>query len=241
MLALFSHLVFVDIETLSLEALVSRKWARAHLGKPSYKDRGVSEAEYRVYFEGSLPLPLPLPLPLSLSLSLSLSRSLARGLSLSQREREKEGESACARERKSEGGRPRARERGDSNMCTHTHTYAYLFKHIHTYICMHTCSDTSDLLSKNTGSRKTFKQVTHTHTHGPRSTSRILARILSLFRSLSHTHRYTHTRHTQIRDDTGGCGISNGRRRPLNQLCPGPLAPPTVIPRTHFSPAAAVN
>ena len=111
MLALFSHFVFVDIETLSLEALVSRKWARAHLGKPSYKDRGVSEAEYRVYFEGSLPLPLPLPLPLSLSLSLSLSRSLARGLSLSHTQRERGRERAREGEKEQARESPRARER----------------------------------------------------------------------------------------------------------------------------------
>lgn len=32
-------------------ALAARKYTRAHLGKPSYQQRGVSEAEYGVYFD----------------------------------------------------------------------------------------------------------------------------------------------------------------------------------------------
>ena len=32
-------------------ALRRRKYARAHLGRPSYEQRGVSEAEYEIYFE----------------------------------------------------------------------------------------------------------------------------------------------------------------------------------------------
>jgi hypothetical protein len=43
MLALFSKYVFVDVDGLSIDEFVTRKWARAHLGKPSYQQRGVSE------------------------------------------------------------------------------------------------------------------------------------------------------------------------------------------------------
>ena len=44
--------VYIEDSSLAPEELISRKWARSHLGKPSYKDRGVTMEEYRVYLEG---------------------------------------------------------------------------------------------------------------------------------------------------------------------------------------------
>jgi len=52
MLEICSHYILVDDRSLSVDALVSRKWDRSHLGKPSYKERNVSLHHYRVYFEG---------------------------------------------------------------------------------------------------------------------------------------------------------------------------------------------
>ena len=45
-------LIFVRGGGFQEEELLMRKWARAHLGKPSYQERGVSQDDYRVYFSG---------------------------------------------------------------------------------------------------------------------------------------------------------------------------------------------
>ena len=60
MLEIFSHYILVDDRSLSVDALVSRKWDRSHLGKPSYKEQNVSLHHYRVYFEGWIYFPLTL-------------------------------------------------------------------------------------------------------------------------------------------------------------------------------------
>ena len=45
-------LIFVRGGGFQEEELLMRKWARAHLEKPSYQERGVSQDDYRVYFSG---------------------------------------------------------------------------------------------------------------------------------------------------------------------------------------------
>jgi hypothetical protein len=62
---------------------------------------------------------------------------------------------------------------------------------------MRICSDTSDLHSKNTGSRKTFKQVTHTQTHTHTHTRPKIYQWDAGTHTLSHSLSLIHTHHTQ--------------------------------------------
>ena len=46
----FDSCIYLAVEdAAAAEVLLQRKYHRAHLGKPSYKDRGVTEAEVRVF------------------------------------------------------------------------------------------------------------------------------------------------------------------------------------------------
>ena len=51
LLARLDRLVYLTVDDAEGEVLMMRKWGRAHLGKPSYEDRGVTVEEYRRYWE----------------------------------------------------------------------------------------------------------------------------------------------------------------------------------------------
>lgn len=50
--ALCQRFVLLDVHDTDAGELCRRKWSRPHLGKPSYEQRGVSLAAYRVYWDG---------------------------------------------------------------------------------------------------------------------------------------------------------------------------------------------
>lgn len=50
LLNLLDKVIFLDHRNASDNLLLQRKWERAHLGKKSYKDRGVSLHDYELYW-----------------------------------------------------------------------------------------------------------------------------------------------------------------------------------------------
>ncbi|KAL3928826.1 MAG: hypothetical protein SGPRY_002226, partial [Prymnesium sp.] len=45
------HVLLTALDSSAQQVLCHRKWSRAHLGKRSYREQGVCEEEYRVYWD----------------------------------------------------------------------------------------------------------------------------------------------------------------------------------------------